>query len=1004
MDHGQEQRSLDVFVEKLTLFGFKSYNQRIALQFDSGISGIIGPNGCGKSNVVDALRWVLGEQSTKQLRGTKMEDVIFNGTRDEKPLSLAEVELVLNNDRGRLPVDYTTVSVARRLYRSGISEYFINKQPVRLKDVRDLFMDTGMGSHAYSVIERQMVDNILSDTTGHRRFLFEEAAGIMKYKTRKKEALGKLEATERDLLRVNDIIAEIDRQVASLRRQVGKAQRYRELLEEAKSLDLAFSAARRAEWLCELADVRSRHAASLRTAESGETEVATLEARLEALHLAVLEKERALAEAREALAEVDDAIGRENSRIIVLRERLQSTRDRIREAEEHKVRLTERQARNAESQEATAARLAALAEREIAERAILDERESVFQDADRAYRTLRDRAGAAKREADALRDAVVRSEAALETSERRGGDLRERRREREARLAAAVARIEEKERAEAEARTRTASRRETLAGAEEQERLVDLRSKNLTERTELLRKSLAEKREEEAAARSRLGTLEDLHARMEGFLPAVRSLMLESRRDPGMVGLLGDLVTLPREWKDALEPALSRVWQVLVVRDTASARRLVRRLGAESLGYAAILPLDRVPERPARPAGLTWAADVVSAAPEHRALVAYLLDGLALVHDLEEALRLVESGGAPRAATSGGEFVDGALVSGGKGGREGDDLIERTEALDRCRRQVESLALVLQDLAGHEQDLAAERADLDRQCREAAGTVASARAALAEAELDESHLALERRHLAADRDALVAEGDTLAGLEREWGAERADLETRLAEGRTRSETAQRAVATLEADVSAAEGERERLLTGVHELRVVWEKLQSDLRDARSAADRLAEERGQLEDEWGRTVVAESESRSLAAEIEADLVRLAETVQNLHVDRDARNAVLESCEREKSEASAVEQQDAETVREVRRRAGKARQEAHELELRLHDLDGSVRHLEARLRDEYAVEPADLDGFEERELPAEAPQVLADLKDRIRRLGPVNLLAMGSTRRRASGWSS
>ena len=181
-----------MFVEKLTLFGFKSFNQKITLEFDAGISGIIGPNGCGKSNVVDAIRWVLGEQSTKQLRGAKMEDVIFNGTRREKPLSLAEVELTLNNDRGKLPIEYSTVSVGRRLYRSGVSEYTINKKAVRLKDVRELFMDTGMGSHAYSVIERQMVDNILSDTTGHRRFLFEEAAGIMKYKTRKKEALGKL--------------------------------------------------------------------------------------------------------------------------------------------------------------------------------------------------------------------------------------------------------------------------------------------------------------------------------------------------------------------------------------------------------------------------------------------------------------------------------------------------------------------------------------------------------------------------------------------------------------------------------------------------------------------------------------------------------------------------------------------------------------------------------------------------------------------------------------------
>src|SRR5262247_1386220 len=231
-----------MFLHRLELQGFKSFVDKTEIQFGAGITGVIGPNGCGKTNVSDAIRWVMGEQSARQLRGDSMEDVIFNGSPKRKPLGLAEVHLTLRNDRGVLPTEYSQVTISRRVFRSGVSEYYLNKTPCRLKDIRDLFFDTGMGSHAYSVIERQMVDNILSDTTGHRRFLFEEASGITKYKQRKREALQKLDATEDDLTRLNDIVFEIERELRSLARQVGKARRYQRLRDQVRDLDLALTA------------------------------------------------------------------------------------------------------------------------------------------------------------------------------------------------------------------------------------------------------------------------------------------------------------------------------------------------------------------------------------------------------------------------------------------------------------------------------------------------------------------------------------------------------------------------------------------------------------------------------------------------------------------------------------------------------------------------------------------------------------------------------------------
>src|SRR5881397_3563036 len=230
-----------MFLYRLELQGFKSFVDKTQLTFGDGITGVIGPNGCGKTNVSDAIRWVMGEQSAKQLRGDTMEDIIFNGAPGRKPLGLAEVHLTFKNDRGILPTEFSEVTISRRVFRSGVSEYYLNQTPVRLRDIRDLFYDTGMGSHAYSVIERSMVDHVLSDASGHRRFLFEEASGITKYKARKKEALSKLEATEADLLRVQDIIFELDRELGSLSRQVAKARRAQRLRDGIRDLDLRLS-------------------------------------------------------------------------------------------------------------------------------------------------------------------------------------------------------------------------------------------------------------------------------------------------------------------------------------------------------------------------------------------------------------------------------------------------------------------------------------------------------------------------------------------------------------------------------------------------------------------------------------------------------------------------------------------------------------------------------------------------------------------------------------------
>src|SRR5437016_13193912 len=224
-------------LQSLELFGFKSFADKTIFNFHEGITAIVGPNGCGKSNLLDTMRWVLGEQSAKSLRGGEMADVIFNGTDTRKPLGFAEVSLTLTDCATELGVDWHDVRVTRRIYRDGNSEYFLNKTPCRLRDIQSLFADTGVARSAYSMMEQGKIDLILSSKPEDRRAVFEEAAGIMKYKTQKREALRKLEATEANLLRIGDIIKEVKRQIGSLQRQAGKARRYQSLHADLRTLD-----------------------------------------------------------------------------------------------------------------------------------------------------------------------------------------------------------------------------------------------------------------------------------------------------------------------------------------------------------------------------------------------------------------------------------------------------------------------------------------------------------------------------------------------------------------------------------------------------------------------------------------------------------------------------------------------------------------------------------------------------------------------------------------------
>ena len=311
-----------MYFKKLEITGFKSFAEKTVLNFEPGVTAVVGPNGCGKSNVIDAIKWVLGEQSVKTLRGAKMEDVIFNGTDKSEPLNMAEVSITLANTDAGLDIDSKNVTISRRLFRSGESEYLINKAPVRLKDVSELLMGTGIGMSAYSIIEQGKIGMIVSSKPEDRRVVFEEASGITKFKARKREAVRKLEATDENLVRVNDIINEVKRQINSITRQANKAGRYRERFERLKELEVKVADFERGA-------ITSDLSVSASELEGTRSEAGTHEAHLEKLSRELAVQKQRLAEADELLGAIQSEKFSKEGTVEYCKNKIEMNRERI---------------------------------------------------------------------------------------------------------------------------------------------------------------------------------------------------------------------------------------------------------------------------------------------------------------------------------------------------------------------------------------------------------------------------------------------------------------------------------------------------------------------------------------------------------------------------------------------------------------------------------------------------------------------------------------------------
>ena len=703
-----------MYLKSLEVHGFKSFANKIVFDFHNGITGIVGPNGSGKSNVADAVRWVLGEQSTKQLRGSSMQDVIFAGTENRKPLSYAYVAITLDNSDHQLAIDFEEVTIARRLYRSGESEYLINGNVCRLKEVAELFYDTGIGKEGYSIIGQGQIDRILSGKPEERRELFDEAAGIVKYKKRKATAQKKLENERENLVRVNDILAELERQVGPLERQSEKAKIYLNKKSELKELDVNMFLLEMERIEHDKKDLTEKH--RIASDEMEETNAAYEKIREE---YAALE---------EAMKDMDERINsiRENiSQSSVTKEKLES-----------QIQVLNEQIHTAEmTDEHLSTRLLAI-EKEKQERLdskqSYDEKKAVL---DEQYAAIEEHKAAAQSELETIQAKIAECNTGIEKGQaelieilNNNASIKARQQRFDTMLEQINIRKAELSKRLLDRKTEEADLYSVLEGyeadlAKVNEKLTSTR-KQEADLIEKIRGWKEKDREntrkiEEAQVnyhkhQSRLESLKNIAERYDGYGNSIRKVMEQKSENPGLLGVVSDLIQVEKKYEVAIETALGGNIQNIVTEDEMTAKKMIDFLKANRLGRATFLPLTSVSAKgnPKNEAAMGEngvigiANELVSCEDKYKEVAAYLLGRVLVVDTVDNALTIARKHHySLHIVTLEGEYLSpGGSMTGGAF-KNSSNLLARNREIEELEKKITDITRELADMRNRKDDI-----------------------------------------------------------------------------------------------------------------------------------------------------------------------------------------------------------------------------------------------------------------------------------------------------------
>ena len=990
-------------LKSLILQGFKSFPDKTEIKFLGGMTAIVGPNGSGKSNISDAIRWVLGEQSSRSLRGAKMEDVIFGGTQRRGPVGFAEVSLILDNAAGVFRSEFTEIMVTRRYYRSGESEYFLNKKHCRLRDIHELFMDTGLGRDGYSIIGQGRIDEILSLKSEDRREIFEEAAGITKIRYRKEEAERKLAATEDNLTRIRDLYDELERQIVPLERQAEKAKQFLLLRDELRVLEISL-------WLLSLERIKEDNAKLAQDTQTCAAQLADAQRAQEGLYAqteSLAEQMRALDREtdrlRQTLRETEQRAAEQASRAAVLEANIQNSRENIDRARRESAQRAE-QAQGLGSQlaerrahiEALAARrteveqqLAALNEQNAGQTAAQMQAERDLRDAERALDERRQALHALALDRTA-------AETGLAGMDGRRGTIA-------ADIAAAGAQLESEKQAHEALEIRLRDCLDTLAGAKNKVQGVSLKAESRRKKTEALQEELAKATAALTDARNRVKMLSDMQRDYEGFSRAVKSVMQQAERGAlhGVHGPVSALIQAEERFVTAIDTALGASASSIVVDGTADGKRCIEYLRRTDGGRATFLPLDTIRPSALQESGLEQESGCFGTADRlvrfdsrYDAIVRNLLARTVVCEDMDAALALAKARRYRfRIVTLDGQILQaGGAMTGGSASR-GTGALARAGKLRAAEEQVQTLETRQRDaeqafrtakeeLAALDYDLKAIEAERVRAAQEEAGLRASV----------EQHRAL-LDSLQHRYDGLALEQSDLAAAKERYEQTIAACTSREAEASADYDRAAQQVEEKRASLEALSAEAAERMTQIAAAQTALAQNESEA----ASETRALAELEQLKTEMDAGVSGSAQAiEGFEAEIARLTAELAQT-RTAHEDTGTETARL-------GEQIAAQTAEREQIEAARTKADREAQAKNEEILNLEREAGRLENRAAQLKNEEAqILDKMWENYELTPTPAaEVAQPLADpaaareqaqgLRTKMRALGNVNLDAV------------
>lgn len=956
------------FFKRLEIHGFKSFANKTTIDFLPGVTVIVGPNGCGKSNVFDSIRWVLGEQSAKSMRGSRMGDVIFNGSGGQKALGMARVELVLNNKNRTLPVEFDEVSIARRLFRTGESEYHLNRTHARLKDITSLCMDTGIGTDSYSVMEQGKVDAIINAKPLERRAIFDEAAGISKYKARKDEALNKLRRTDDDLVRLADLINEVRRQTGSLKRQATKAERYKRLSAELRALEMELLVRRYFQFRETGAAGEQAHKALAERVAGMRAEMEKLQEEQLASQLSAEELTATLEVTQNLHFEINREVQDVQGRIALLEQRAGDSGERRAGIE---IQIAEYESHAHELESGRTQLETEIAEQEGAlERLRLEHEEGKAR-----YEGLKSDGDGSVAEMARLRQeitTVTRQRHEEENRMRVGRAMEEKLLQelsqgdselsllREQVGSLSDERDQRKDEARA-AETRKSDSAAALAQAKDTLWARETQYSGVSQELESARRAAHE-------TQSRHDALADLQESFEGYYRGVKEVMLAGKRGmlSGLVGVVSTLVEAKKEHELAIEVALGGQAQDIVVESAEHGKKAIRFLKESRVGRATFLPLDLIEGRENRhelqkslsePGVIGFATDLVKFDPKLRKVVQYLLGNVLVVQTLDVAVGLERRGVRTKFVTLDGEMVSaqGAMTGGS---------IKATGLLNRTR-EVKELATRLRDLRKKEGDLGQQAQVLKqelvklREAREAAAR--EAQTAEIEAARTRKDAELAEQRLNDKTTALVRLEQRRGGVEGEIQTHRSAQEEA---GRKADELArvlsdlEEQLAGVEATATAKQAEVAEASRSLHELQVALstgtERL-SNLRDRLGAGAREAIRLSNLVAERRREI---EKLESQTAEGHAELEQLRNRIVELEQKKKDIAGQLSSEAQKRESVQGDLKKAAERVHVLQRDLNQAQNELHEAELRRTESAVQLDNLAVQASEKFSLPLGDV----------------------------------------------